>query len=230
MLSFTTLATAWALFSGPTHYISLASAAFFGLGAYAAAILAEQVPWPVVLLARAAERLGCGARRRALDAEAVRRLLRHLHVRTGRARAPARDLVRGQHQGHRRPLPVPRYVAGRDLLAAAGADGGGVCHRLAGRPLAPGARGPRHRRRRGRRTAQRHRYDARQGRAVCAQLRHHGADGRDHGAALDLHRSRDRLQPDDLVPGRHHGAARGRGRAVRAGAGRRYRWCCCSRC
>ena len=50
MLSFTTLATAWALFSGPTHYISLASAAFFGLGAYAAAIFAEQVPWPVVLL------------------------------------------------------------------------------------------------------------------------------------------------------------------------------------
>ena len=50
MLSFTTLATAWALFSGPTHYISLASAAFFGLGAYAAAIFAEQAPWPVVLL------------------------------------------------------------------------------------------------------------------------------------------------------------------------------------
>ena len=50
MLSFTTLATAWALFSGPTHYISLASAAFFGLGAYAAAMFAEQVPWPVVLL------------------------------------------------------------------------------------------------------------------------------------------------------------------------------------
>jgi branched-chain amino acid transport system permease protein len=50
MLSFTALATAWALFSGPTHYISLASAAFFGLGAYAAAIFAEQVPWVIVLL------------------------------------------------------------------------------------------------------------------------------------------------------------------------------------
>ena len=26
------LATSWTLFSGPTHYISLATAAFFGLG------------------------------------------------------------------------------------------------------------------------------------------------------------------------------------------------------
>ncbi len=51
MLNFTILATAWALFCGPTHYISLASAAFFGIGAYAAAILAEAVPWPLVLAA-----------------------------------------------------------------------------------------------------------------------------------------------------------------------------------
>ncbi len=32
------LATSWALFSGPTHYVSLATAAFFGLGTYTAAI------------------------------------------------------------------------------------------------------------------------------------------------------------------------------------------------
>ena len=50
MLQFTVLATAWALFSGPTHYISLASAAFFGIGAYAAAMAAEIAPWPVVLI------------------------------------------------------------------------------------------------------------------------------------------------------------------------------------
>ena len=31
---FTALATSWALFSGPTHYISLASGAFFGVGGY----------------------------------------------------------------------------------------------------------------------------------------------------------------------------------------------------
>jgi len=35
---YTVLATSWALFSGPTHYISLATAAFFGLGTYTAAI------------------------------------------------------------------------------------------------------------------------------------------------------------------------------------------------
>ena len=31
---YTVLATSWALFSGPTHYISLATAAFFGVGSY----------------------------------------------------------------------------------------------------------------------------------------------------------------------------------------------------
>ena len=31
---YTVLSTSWALFSGPTHYISLATAAFFGLGMY----------------------------------------------------------------------------------------------------------------------------------------------------------------------------------------------------
>ena len=39
ILYFTILATAWALFSGPTHYISLATAAFFGIGAYTTAVL-----------------------------------------------------------------------------------------------------------------------------------------------------------------------------------------------
>jgi branched-chain amino acid transport system permease protein len=51
MLNFVILATAWALFSGPTHYISLASAAFFGIGAYTAAVMAEAAPWPLVLIA-----------------------------------------------------------------------------------------------------------------------------------------------------------------------------------
>ncbi|MFN7053452.1 MAG: branched-chain amino acid ABC transporter permease, partial [Gemmobacter sp.] len=34
MAMFTVLATSWELFSGPTHYISLATAAFFGLGTF----------------------------------------------------------------------------------------------------------------------------------------------------------------------------------------------------
>lgn len=53
VLYFTILATAWAMFSGPTRYISLATVAFFGLGAYTAAVLGETMPWPVVLLAAA---------------------------------------------------------------------------------------------------------------------------------------------------------------------------------
>ncbi|MGY8635775.1 branched-chain amino acid ABC transporter ATP-binding protein/permease [Bradyrhizobium sp. 14AA] len=53
VLYFTILATAWAMFSGPTRYISLATVAFFGLGAYTAAVLGETMPWPVVVLAAA---------------------------------------------------------------------------------------------------------------------------------------------------------------------------------
>jgi branched-chain amino acid transport system permease protein len=53
LLYFTVLATAWALFSGPTHYISLATAAFFGIGAYTTAVLTDFLPWPVVLIAAA---------------------------------------------------------------------------------------------------------------------------------------------------------------------------------
>lgn len=53
LLYFTILATAWALFSGPTNYISLASAAFFGIGAYTTAVLTDHLPWPLVLAAAA---------------------------------------------------------------------------------------------------------------------------------------------------------------------------------
>ena len=54
LLYFTVLATAWALFSGPTHYISLATVAFFGIGAYTVAVLGEVWPWPAVLAAAGA--------------------------------------------------------------------------------------------------------------------------------------------------------------------------------
>ena len=51
ILYFTVIATAWALFSGPTHYISLATVAFFGIGAYTVGLLGEKLPWPLVLVA-----------------------------------------------------------------------------------------------------------------------------------------------------------------------------------
>lgn len=53
LLIFTVLATAWALFSGPTGYVSLATVAFFGLGVYVAAVFGEAWSWPLVLVAAA---------------------------------------------------------------------------------------------------------------------------------------------------------------------------------
>jgi branched-chain amino acid transport system permease protein len=49
LLYFTVLAVAWALFSGPTHYISLATVAFFGIGQYTVAVAGEWMPWPAVV-------------------------------------------------------------------------------------------------------------------------------------------------------------------------------------
>ncbi len=50
LAGYVTLATAWAMFSGPTRYISLATVAFFGIGAYTVAVLSEVMPYPLVLL------------------------------------------------------------------------------------------------------------------------------------------------------------------------------------
>jgi len=47
------LATAWAFFSGATRYISLATAAFFGVGIYVLAIAHVYVPIPLALAAAA---------------------------------------------------------------------------------------------------------------------------------------------------------------------------------
>jgi branched-chain amino acid transport system permease protein len=43
------LAVSWTLFSGPTGYISLAPAAFFGIGVYASALLGLKLPLAVVI-------------------------------------------------------------------------------------------------------------------------------------------------------------------------------------
>ena len=44
------LATSWLLFSGPTNYIALSTAAFFGIGMYTAAGGIELLPYPVLIL------------------------------------------------------------------------------------------------------------------------------------------------------------------------------------
>jgi len=43
------LTVSWAIFSAPTHYISLASASFFGTGIYVWAILGSALPLPIVV-------------------------------------------------------------------------------------------------------------------------------------------------------------------------------------
>jgi branched-chain amino acid transport system permease protein len=43
------LSVSWTLFSGPTGYMSLAPAAFFGVGIYTAALLGKYVPLPVFI-------------------------------------------------------------------------------------------------------------------------------------------------------------------------------------
>ena len=53
MLGYGVLATAWALFSGPTRYISLATVAFFGIGAYTVAALADVMPYWIILIVAA---------------------------------------------------------------------------------------------------------------------------------------------------------------------------------
>jgi len=49
LLQYGVLATAWALFSGPTRCISLATTAFFGIGAYTVAVFSETLPWWLIL-------------------------------------------------------------------------------------------------------------------------------------------------------------------------------------
>ncbi|HEY6511269.1 MAG TPA: branched-chain amino acid ABC transporter permease [Burkholderiaceae bacterium] len=48
LVQYSLMATAWAMFSGPTRYVSLASVAFYGIGAYAVAVLGDKLPLPLV--------------------------------------------------------------------------------------------------------------------------------------------------------------------------------------
>ncbi|WP_119156154.1 branched-chain amino acid ABC transporter permease [Caldimonas tepidiphila] len=53
-LMYVTLAVSWSLFCGSTRYLSLATSAFFGIGAYTSAMLLESLPWPLVIALGAA--------------------------------------------------------------------------------------------------------------------------------------------------------------------------------
>jgi branched-chain amino acid transport system permease protein len=51
ILVYIVLTVSWVMFSGPTGYLSLAPAAFFGVGIYTSAILGMALPLPVVIAA-----------------------------------------------------------------------------------------------------------------------------------------------------------------------------------
>jgi branched-chain amino acid transport system permease protein len=50
ILKYAILTVSWVIFSGPTGYISLATAAFFGLGIYTTAVMGTVVSLPVIIL------------------------------------------------------------------------------------------------------------------------------------------------------------------------------------
>jgi branched-chain amino acid transport system permease protein len=50
-LMYIIISVSWTMFSGPTGYISLAPAAFFGVGVYTSAILGFALPLPVIIVA-----------------------------------------------------------------------------------------------------------------------------------------------------------------------------------
>lgn len=49
IMLYAALCTAWTLFSGPTHYVSLATAAFYGLGTYSVGLGIDILPYPVLV-------------------------------------------------------------------------------------------------------------------------------------------------------------------------------------
>jgi len=49
ILMYVALTVSWAMFCGPTRYMALATATFFGIGMYTSAVLGERLPFPLVV-------------------------------------------------------------------------------------------------------------------------------------------------------------------------------------
>lgn len=50
-MMYSALAVSWAMFSGTTRYLSLATSALFGLGTYTTAMAMQHLPWPLLIAA-----------------------------------------------------------------------------------------------------------------------------------------------------------------------------------
>ena len=228
IVMYTALATSWLLFSGPTNYIALATAAFFGIGMYTAAGGIDLVPYPVLIVAAGI----AGAALAAVVGLATLRVSGVYFVifSLGLAELVRQVMTWLQHVlGTMSGLYVtiersePMYYWQLLLLAAVIFLVGWLDRALAARLCAAD-----HRQRRIGRGSLRHQHGAGQGGAVH-HLQHIRLDRGCAGcAALGLCRAGRRLQSVRLVSGGDHGAAwrhaspvgaAARGHSVHAGVG-----------
>ena len=119
ILTYVALATAWAFFSGPTRYVSLAASAFYGLGAYCVAVLAEAYSYPLAVGVAAGPVRGGVGHRWARHAAALRHVLRDLHLRPRLARQRRSDVVGVQRRPQLGLVRLPLHHRPADLLPAA---------------------------------------------------------------------------------------------------------------
>ncbi len=230
LMCYLVLTVAWALFSGTTRYVSLATAAFFGVGAYTVAMLVKEMPiyacFGVALVVGTVMALLVGLVTLRISgmffvifgfglSELMRELLvwweiNQTHTMGRYVFVPFDTTLIYEHL---LGLAVLVFLVGW-LVAAVAAR-----HRAAG-----------DRRRRDHGAPGRHQRAVRQGDDLRRLVGVHDDGRRDHGAALRLSDAELRLQPADLVPGRDHGAARRHAAAVGTGARRRAADRCCPRC
>jgi ABC-type branched-subunit amino acid transport system permease subunit len=128
IVMYTAFATSWLLFSGPTNYIALSTAAFFGVGMYVTAAGIELVPYPVLILASGV----AGAAMAAVVGLATLRVSGVYFVIFSLGLA---ELVR-QFMTWGQPLCHHRTQRTDVLLAAFAADRGDFSGRLVDWPLA----------------------------------------------------------------------------------------------
>jgi hypothetical protein len=164
LMCYLVLTIAWTLFSGTTRYVSLATAAFFGLGAYTVAMLVKEMPiyatFGIALVLGTVMALLVGL----VTLAHLRHVLRGLRLRVVGADARSPDLVGDQPDQDARALRLCAVRHDADLLAPARSRGAGVPGRLAAAAHAARHRAAGDRRRRDHGAPGRHQRAARESR------------------------------------------------------------------
>ena len=207
ILTYIALATGWAFFSGPTRYVSLAASAFFGIGAYAIAVLAPDYSYPVALLAAAVIALVLSA---FVGLATLRLSGMYFVIFTfGLASLVSAAVTWWEFNIARKAgwhlfLSITTTHIYYQLLALCAAIVALVDHpRSQPHGLCVDDAG----RRRDRRPPDRNQYRRAEDRHLRRELRRDGARGRHPLPALLLYGCHRCLQSHHLVPDRHHGAA-----------------------